>query len=205
MGKFVHGMCGRIEYRCWKGMNQRCHNPSNPLYRYYGAKGIVVCEQWRRSFVQFLSDVGPRPSLEYSLDRFPNASGNYEPGNVRWATDTQQARNKPDYNVNIEWRGQIKTVGEWTAELGFSKDLLRQRLASGWDVEEAMTTAASPLVRPSKRIAHHNVNRHACGHYCVYSGSGKSRKYVGMTPTIEAGIRLRDEYECVPDPNEVPE
>ncbi len=195
MGRINHGMSKDSAYRCWKGMKQRCHNPANPQYRYYGAKGVVVCDQWKESFVRFLSDVGPRPSLAYSLDRYPNASGNYEPGNVRWATDIEQSRNRPGYNVVIEWRGERKPISEWTQLRAMPKELLRNRLGLGWTIEEAMTAPASPLPRPSQRFTHPNVNIHACGRYCVYVGSGKGRKYIGMTATLEDGIRLRDQHE----------
>lgn len=82
-------------YYCWTQMIQRCTNPKCTSYKNYGARGIAVCARWRRSFVDFLSDMGPRPPGT-SLDRSPNQDGNYEPGNVRWATRTEQARNRSD-------------------------------------------------------------------------------------------------------------
>ena len=91
--RFVtHGMTGTTEYRIYKLIIQRCTNPRNPQWGDYGGRGIHICEKWRRSFSAFLADVGRRPSLKYSLDRRDN-DGNYEPGNVRWATRAQQARN----------------------------------------------------------------------------------------------------------------
>ncbi len=82
------------EYAAWLGMIGRCENPSNDRWARYGGRGIEVCPRWRNSFENFLTDVGARPKGRYSLDRFPNNDGNYEPGNVRWATDSQQARNR---------------------------------------------------------------------------------------------------------------
>ena len=90
----VHGMWSSTEYTIWSQMKQRCYNPKNPNYHNYGARGIQVCERWRESFPAFLDDVGMRPSVAHSLDRFPNNNGNYEPGNVRWATISQQNLNK---------------------------------------------------------------------------------------------------------------
>lgn len=81
------------EYRIWQQMIQRCHNPKRPQYRYWGGRGIVVCDLWRHSFVQFFADVGLRPSAQHTLDRIDN-DGNYEPGNVRWATLSQQSGNR---------------------------------------------------------------------------------------------------------------
>ena len=81
----------------WAGMIRRCHNPKERTYKWYGAKGVTVCERWRESFDDFLADVGVRPSAEHSLDRYPDPAGNYEPGNVRWATrQEQRANQRPD-------------------------------------------------------------------------------------------------------------
>lgn len=81
------------EYYCWAGAIGRCYNINNPKYPDYGGRGITMCERWRTSFANFLADVGPRPK-GLSLDRFPNNDGNYEPGNVRWATPKEQSANR---------------------------------------------------------------------------------------------------------------
>jgi hypothetical protein len=78
----------------WAGIIQRCENQNNPAYHRYGGAGISICRRWRESFNAFVMDIGERPTLGHSLDRFPNPSGNYEPGNVRWATQVQQCRNR---------------------------------------------------------------------------------------------------------------
>lgn len=80
-------------YTSWCNMLARCHNPRASSYKYYGAKGIAVCERWLK-FEEFLADMGERPSSKHSLDRWPNRNGNYEPGNCRWATQSEQCRNK---------------------------------------------------------------------------------------------------------------
>jgi len=81
-----------VEYRAWRGMIDRCHNPANKYYRNYGGRGITVCMRWRKSFPNFLSDVGRRPSAKHSLDRIKNHLG-YRPGNVKWSTQAEQVRN----------------------------------------------------------------------------------------------------------------
>jgi hypothetical protein len=80
------------EYNCWHGMIGRCTRPSDTSWRKYGARGIKVCERWRRSFVDFLADMGRKPSPQHSIDRI-DPNGHYEPGNCRWATASEQRRN----------------------------------------------------------------------------------------------------------------
>jgi hypothetical protein len=96
---FKHGLAATDGTRhplfgLWKRMRQRCTDRNCDDYRDYGAKGVSVCDRWFASFPAFISDMGPRPSPQHSLDRFPDPAGNYEPSNVRWATATEQARNK---------------------------------------------------------------------------------------------------------------
>jgi len=87
-----HGMSYTPEYHIWALMLQRCRNSNWPGYRYYGGRGISVCERWL-DFENFYADIGPRPSPELSIDRINN-NGNYEPNNCRWADAKTQNNNQ---------------------------------------------------------------------------------------------------------------
>lgn len=87
----THGMTGTRTHRIWMGMRQRCENEHSPAWKWYGAKGITVCERWH-DFKAFLNDMGQCPSDKHSIDRIDGTKG-YEPGNCRWATSRQQSRN----------------------------------------------------------------------------------------------------------------
>lgn len=127
-------------YESWAAMVQRCTNPTNPLYANYGAVGITVCDRWLK-FENFLADVGERPP-SMSLDRFPNIEGGYEPGNVRWATRTEQARNKTN-NVNITHNGLTLTIAGWAERLGISQKTITTRLRLGWPADRVLVTGTS--------------------------------------------------------------
>lgn len=93
-------------YQSWRAMIQRCTDKNSKDYSSYGALGISVCAQWLLSFAAFLAYLGPRP-IGTSIDRYPNQAGNYEPGNTRWATAAEQARNRKNSKLTFSVAQEI--------------------------------------------------------------------------------------------------
>lgn len=106
------------EYSVLSGMKARCYDRNSEMYPSYGGRGIAVCGRWLEEgtgFSNFLTDMGPRPSSEHSIDRIDN-NGDYSPENCRWATNHEQFRNVQS-NRWIEWRGNSMILTDWLREI----------------------------------------------------------------------------------------
>ena len=141
----THRMSKSPEYLSWAGMHQRCKNPHSKRWARYGKRGIKVCERWS-SFENFYSDMGSRPSLNYSLERINN-DGDYEPENCKWATKSEQNRNH-SANHMVTYRGQrvpLVTAIEM-AGTGIERGTVQSRLGRGWTIEAALETPINPNI-----------------------------------------------------------
>lgn len=136
----THGMTNTPEYRSWASMIQRCSNPNGEKFRYYGGAGVRVFTRWLNSFEEFLKYVGKRPTSDHSLDRYPDPNGNYEPGNVRWATKSQQMRNRRTTKLYSAF-GKTLCMKGWSEETGINLQTLSWRIhEAGQPIEVALRT-----------------------------------------------------------------
>lgn len=137
------------EYTAWNNIKVRCTQPNSKYYPYYGGRGVGIFSEWlgENGFENFISYVGRRPSSKHSLDRWPNKNGNYEPGNVRWATKKEQANNVRD-NRLVFYKGECKTASEWCGDLSLNYKTVFPRLLKGYTADEAFN---KPLSMPIKK------------------------------------------------------
>lgn len=126
--RLTHGRRKKPEYSSWVAMKGRCLSSTHKDYPRYGGVGITVCEEWASSFEEFFSYLGPRPTGT-SLDRIDWRKG-YEPGNVRWATNSQQSRNKANFTVVDTPNGRMGLV-DYADIIGLSRGAAHLRLKRG--------------------------------------------------------------------------
>jgi hypothetical protein len=124
------------EYSSYNAMLFRCFNPNSSQYRYYGGRGITVCQRWLGDdgFKNFLADMGLRPA-GMSLDRYPDYNDDYKPNNCRWATDTEQNRNRSN-NVVITYRNASILMVDWAYAFDINRRKLRDYLKYCSNFEE---------------------------------------------------------------------
>jgi hypothetical protein len=127
------------EYRTWDAMKRRCFNPETKHFEHYGGRGITVCDRWRESYANFLSDMGRRPSPKHSLDRIDN-DGNYELSNCRWTLQVIQIRNRSNA-VRYDLDGKLYSAAELAEKFNMNFGTLRSRLRKGWPVNRAVSEA----------------------------------------------------------------
>jgi hypothetical protein len=131
-GAYMDGI-EKPEHYVWRTMLRRCNNPKATGYAYYGGKGITVCKRWLR-YENFIADMGDRPSKDYSLDRI-DTKKNYSPSNCRWATRSEQQKNKSTTKIymNGKFRGTLVECAEY---LGISKNCAYERWKNWGSLEK---------------------------------------------------------------------
>lgn len=143
---YKHGNSPRTgqskEYQTWASIKSRVNGRGEHRKRYYLDRGITMHQAWYDSFEQFLLDVGKAPTRKHSIDRI-DTYGNYEPGNVRWATAREQ-QNNTTVNKMLTHNGQTLSQEEWGRVTGIGGTNICKRLKRGWSLEKALT---APLTR----------------------------------------------------------
>jgi hypothetical protein len=124
------------EYRTWCGIRRRCLDVNATAYSRYGGRGITIHPAWVNSFKAFLASVGRKPGPQYTIERNDN-NGNYEPGNVRWATHAEQNRNYSRNRI-LTINGLTMCASDWADRVGLPRAVVLGRLESGWSATDAV-------------------------------------------------------------------
>lgn len=132
----IVGITTTPEYKVWVDMKARCYNPLAPGYENYGGRGIRVSEAWIKSFTIFFEHIGSKPEPSYSIERV-DVNGNYEPGNVKWASKKEQANNRRS-NIFFTIDGETKTLKQWCDLKGLNYKTVHARIKRGVPFLEAL-------------------------------------------------------------------
>jgi hypothetical protein len=124
-------------YGIWSNMIQRCYNSKCPTYKWYGARGITVCNEWRDYLIFKDWAFSNGYSDELSIDRI-NVNGNYEPNNCKWSDVIEQCNNRRSNRV-LTYNGESYTISQWAKKLGVPSARIQYRLYNGWSIEDALT------------------------------------------------------------------
>ena len=174
--KTTHNMSKSRIYAVWNSMLQRCNNPKNSDYKYYGDKGIKVCDRWK-SFENFIKDM-KNPNEKVQIDRINN-NGNYCPENCRWATLKEQANNKSS-NKLFSFNNETKTLAQQSELLNIDYKLLHNRIYDlKWSFEDAVKT---PVINASKFVSDRWKN-----------GKFNNRKYTGHKGEEHSMCKLNEQ------------
>lgn len=129
-----HMLSNSRAQRIWSDMKRRCSDQSRRDYKYYGGRGITVCDRWKADLSAFVADMGEPPE-GMTLDRI-SADGDYEPGNCRWISLADQQRNKRSNVVTI-WRGGTVCMSEIATATGLPYESIRRQVNLGKSGDEA--------------------------------------------------------------------
>lgn len=124
-GRYLHGKCRTRLYKIFSMMKDRCYNPKSAAYSYYGGRGIAICSEWLDNFMNFYNWAMANGYKENLTIERKDVNGNYEPDNCEWIPQSEQSRNKTNCHY-IEYKGEVKTLSEWSRELHVDRGLVRK-------------------------------------------------------------------------------
>lgn len=166
-------------------MLRRCYSLKADSYPLYGGRGITVCKRWH-TYDNFVADMGHRPA-GLQIDRINN-DGDYCPGNCRWATSTQQNRNRRD-NLIIEFEGRRMTAAEWAEVVGISAQRIRARFHKGWEIKDVLGLAQG-YRPPSEKCSGAKLTQVQVDEIRRLAADGwSSRKLAKIFPVNSSSIR----------------
>ena len=179
-----NGKYARI-YESWHQMKKRCNNPKDRNYHNYGGRGISVCDEWNRyeNYRDWALKNGY--SDELTIDRI-DVNGNYEPSNCRWADSITQGNNRRS-NRNVEYRGEIHTVKEWSRITGLSPGVIARRIDTGWNMDDVFNKPTNIRKAPCPGITY-NGETHSIREWSRIVGLS----YSALVKRFEAGWNIED-------------
>ena len=138
-------------YNIWVGMKHRCYNPNSTIYHNYGGRGVSVCPEWRNNFSSFRDwSMSNGYTKNKSIDRI-DVNGDYCPENCRWASQSQQQRNKRNSQTAV-YKGREMSLADIAEKTGINLRTLRSRIQIlGWSVEKAVSTPVRSIKKPSDK------------------------------------------------------
>lgn len=144
----THGLTKHPLYQVWHLMMLRCHNPTDKSFANYGGRGIKVCERWH-SVENFVADMNQTWAPHRQIDRINN-DGNYEHGNCRWVTKSENCDNRRS-GRKLTFGGRTQSISRWAEEMGINRGTISERLDIwGWSIERTLTT---PPLSKDERMA----------------------------------------------------
>lgn len=141
-GLYQHGLSGTRLHNIWRSMKDRCYNPKNKSYSFYGGRGISLCSEWLQDFTAFYEWANSHGYSEnLTIDRI-DTNGDYSPQNCRWIDRTEQANNTRK-NIYITIEDETKTLSQWCKILGVNYHSAQTRIYKGWEPKKALITPFS--------------------------------------------------------------
>lgn len=146
----VHGLSYTPEWGVLRKMIERCYNSNCPAYKYYGGRGIKICDRWLGSdgIRRFVDDLGPRPNEEMTIERI-DVNGDYEPSNCTWLHKSKQARNTRK-TVRLTFNGRTMSISDWAEEIGLSRSTVYARWFQGMPIDEVLYPALKRVKRTAQ-------------------------------------------------------